>query len=260
MRQTCLRWIVSAVTLILSCAGNAAAQSLLRLDEASRVQAGPPVNFGTTHESFYSIGVSEFDPTTTAQTYSNIGLVGESALRYSTGGRQGFYASAHLPDGAVVTSLTFHLCDSNILGNHWHAGMTICDAVDGLCALAGEVIESTSNIITPCKAYNQDLSALDLVVNNQTQRMLFVAIPGENDETNALAGAVVGYKLQVSPAPPTATFGDVPTNHPFFQFIEALAKAGITGGCGGGDYCPDNPVTRGQMAVFLAKALGLQFP
>ena len=29
---------------------------------------------------------------------------------------------------------------------------------------------------------------------------------------------------------------------------------GITGGCGGGDYCPDNPVTRAQMAVFLLKA------
>jgi hypothetical protein len=25
-------------------------------------------------------------------------------------------------------------------------------------------------------------------------------------------------------------------------------------------YCPDQPVTRGQMAVFLAKALGLHFP
>ena len=29
---------------------------------------------------------------------------------------------------------------------------------------------------------------------------------------------------------------------------------GITGGCGGGNYCPDNPVTRAQMAVFLLKA------
>ena len=209
MRQTYLRWIVSAVILILSCVGNAAAQSRLRLEEAPRVKS--PVNFGTTNESFYPIGPSEFDPTTTAQTYSNVGLPGESALRYSTDGRQGFYASAHLPDGAVVTSLTFHLCDSNISGDHWRAAMTICDAVDGICALAGEVIESTSSIVTPCKAYSQDLSALELVVNNQTQRMLFVAIPGENDESNALAGAVVGYKLQVSPAPPAATFGDVPT-------------------------------------------------
>jgi hypothetical protein len=63
----------------------------------------------------------------------------------------------------------------------------------------------------------------------------------------------------VSPAPGTATFNDVPTTHPFFQFIEALHASGITGGCSAAPplYCPDNSVSRGQMAVFLAKALGL---
>jgi hypothetical protein len=70
----------------------------------------------------------------------------------------------------------------------------------------------------------------------------------------------VQWSRQVSPAPSTASFGDVPTNHPFFQFVEALAAAGITGGCGGGTFCPDAPLTRGQMAVFLAVALGLYFP
>ena len=39
--------------------------------------------------------------------------------------------------------------------------------------------------------------------------------------------------------------------------IEALAASGITSGCGGTSYCPDNPVTRGQMAAFLVRALGL---
>jgi hypothetical protein len=38
------------------------------------------------------------------------------------------------------------------------------------------------------------------------------------------------------------------------NWIEQLSKEGITGGCGGGNYCPDNPVTRAQMAVFLLKA------
>lgn len=69
----------------------------------------------------------------------------------------------------------------------------------------------------------------------------------------------VEWRRQVSPAPDTATFGDVPTSHLFFQQIEALAASGITGGCGGGDYCPGGPVTRGQMAAFLAKALGLHW-
>lgn len=68
------------------------------------------------------------------------------------------------------------------------------------------------------------------------------------------------WTRQVSAAPAAATFGDVPTSHPFFQHVEALVKSGTTAGCGGGDFCPDAPITRGQMAAFLAKALGLQWP
>jgi hypothetical protein len=65
------------------------------------------------------------------------------------------------------------------------------------------------------------------------------------------------WNRQVSPAPGAATFGDVPIGHPFFQFVEALSASGITAGCGGGNFCPDDPLTRGQMAVFLSAALGL---
>ena len=82
---------------------------------------------------------------------------------------------------------------------------------------------------------------------------------GTNDSTNMVRGIRLYYKLQVSPAPAQATFNDVPTGHPFFQFVEALVASGITAGCGNDNYCPDNPVTRGQMAVFIAKALGLHW-
>ena len=50
------------------------------------------------------------------------------------------------------------------------------------------------------------------------------------------------------------SFPDVPVSHPFYAFVENLFHNGITGGCGAGGYCPDNAVTRGQMAVFLLKA------
>ena len=39
------------------------------------------------------------------------------------------------------------------------------------------------------------------------------------------------------------------------DWIEELASLGVTGGCGSGNYCPDAPVTRAQMAVFLLKTL-----
>ena len=56
------------------------------------------------------------------------------------------------------------------------------------------------------------------------------------------------------PPPCTGTFSDVPCPSTFANWIEALAAEGITGGCGAGIYCPQNPVRRDQMAVFLLKA------
>ncbi len=51
------------------------------------------------------------------------------------------------------------------------------------------------------------------------------------------------------------TFADVPFGYWAWQYVESISNAGITGGCGGGNYCPAQSVTRGQMAVFLLKGM-----
>ena len=56
------------------------------------------------------------------------------------------------------------------------------------------------------------------------------------------------------PPPCVGTFPDVPCPSTFANWIEALAAEGVTTGCGGGNFCPDNLVTRRQMAVFLLKS------
>ena len=60
------------------------------------------------------------------------------------------------------------------------------------------------------------------------------------------------------PAAGSAGFADTDGNF-FEDSIDALAAAGVTAGCdtGARRYCPDRPVTRGQMATFVARALGL---
>jgi hypothetical protein len=60
-----------------------------------------------------------------------------------------------------------------------------------------------------------------------------------------------------SPPPATGTFSDVPADYWSAAWIEQLAAEGITSGCATGLYCPENPVTRAQMAVFLVKAFNL---
>ncbi len=58
------------------------------------------------------------------------------------------------------------------------------------------------------------------------------------------------------PPPATGTvFSDVPAGAFAADFIEQLAAEGLTVGCGGGLFCPDNPLTRGQAAAYIAQSL-----
>lgn len=63
--------------------------------------------------------------------------------------------------------------------------------------------------------------------------------------------------------PPAATgtvFADISISHPDAAWIEQLAAEGITNGCLTGPlrYCPNDPVVRGSMGIFLARVFGLQ--
>ena len=63
--------------------------------------------------------------------------------------------------------------------------------------------------------------------------------------------------------PPVAAgtvFTDVPANAFAAAWIEQLVAEGITSGCGNGIFCPNNSVTRAQMAVFLQRTFNLPMP
>jgi hypothetical protein len=60
-----------------------------------------------------------------------------------------------------------------------------------------------------------------------------------------------------APPPAAGLFADVPVSSNFAPWIEELAVEGITAGCGGGNYCPDAPNTRAQMAAFIDATFGL---
>ncbi|MBI5294234.1 MAG: SBBP repeat-containing protein [Chloroflexi bacterium] len=60
-----------------------------------------------------------------------------------------------------------------------------------------------------------------------------------------------------TPPPATGVFADVPANYWAAPWIEQLAAEGITGGCGGGNFCPKTIVNRAQMAVFMISTFNL---
>jgi hypothetical protein len=59
--------------------------------------------------------------------------------------------------------------------------------------------------------------------------------------------------------PPCATplFTDVPAASTFCPFVEELARRGVVAGCAAGRFCPAEPVTRAQVAVFVSATFGL---
>ena len=72
----------------------------------------------------------------------------------------------------------------------------------------------------------------------------------------AAGSAVVAPTAGAGGLPPGGTFVDDDGNT-HEGSIEAISAQGITRGCSTTRYCPDEPVTRGQMAAFLTRALHL---
>jgi len=174
---------------------------------------------------------------------------------YRTGGGI-FIASVQLPAGAIVSALEFAGYDANATEN-LSLSFNWTQKINGLS------LDHLPALSTTGSSGWQVVSAPPFtpwtVDNNTYSYVVYVAFGAATDSSLILGSVRVGYKLQISPDPATATFADVPVGHPFHRFVEALYASGITGGCGGGNYCPDAPVTRGQMAVFLAGALGLHW-
>ena len=83
--------------------------------------------------------------------------------------------------------------------------------------------------------------------------------PGDNVTRAQMAVFLLRakYGSDYIPPDPTGVFSDVPIGSFADRWIEQLAVEGITAGCGGGNYCPADPVTRAQMAVFLVRTFEL---
>jgi hypothetical protein len=217
---------------------------------ATALGAQPSPKFGTSQTSYVTLGPSEFNPLN-----SDDGFV-RGFLLNATSGSGTFYATAHLPSGALVTYFEFDYCDTNASGKHVTVKLEDCPTV-GDCSAPTLVTSLTSMTTLFCGSIS--VQGFSYTVDNTAHRLFLVATMSSLDSTNEFGGAKLGYNLQVSPAPAFAQFNDVPTTDWAFQFIEALAKAGITTGCSIDPplYCPDSQITRREMAVFLAVALGL---
>jgi hypothetical protein len=186
-------------------------------------------------------------------------------FRNSGGFSSSWGAQVELPAGALVTGLECHFFDEVFIlvatVGFWKEFHDISTNTPGSTFITSVSTTGNGGFEQPSSTgFNAPI--LFREGNRTNTYMLRLDLPFTSDLLGVISfkGCRLFWQRQISPAPAVATFVDVPLGHPFFQFIEALAASGITIGCAVGQYCPDQPVTRAQMAAFLARALGLHFP
>lgn len=243
-----VRVVVAALALSIAFA--------LARPAAGQPSNGRPRTYGTSVDSILTVGSWEFDVEDSIFRVVSVGG-GDPNGRYVLGASACFDASVHLPGGSYIDFFELVGCDtSSTPDEEVNAGLFICD-LSSNCHLAGNPLNVARTSGAPgCTLVASDVIA-ETVDNSANLYTLRVCTTSGNSSTYFRA-VRIWYRLQVSPAPATATFADVPTNHIYFRAIEALAKSGITSGCGNGNFCPSQAVTRGELAKFLANALGLQ--
>ena len=222
--------------------------------EYSEPRAEP---WGGTASSAKTIHALSFQESDATMTFSYSATTGH---RFRTG--SGFFwfdADVDVPSGSQLMGLELEGCDTSATQ---HIAVYLFRKGAPAGTIASVASFATTDAATPGCVFvggPANLPAGEFVNNRSTTYFVRAELTGTTEATS-FGGVRLFYRLRVSPAPAVATFADVPTTNGFFQFVEALAASGITGGCGGGNFCPDAPLTRGQMAVFLAAALGLHFP
>lgn len=230
-------------------AGPAAAVSRRGRALSSSASPSNPETWGTGLTS-HTIQAFAFNTLTSTMGYTGSGLVGGLACN---GAACVLTAPVFLPAGALVVEVEVEACDTHVIDSALVLFTRSTSPAGALTNVA--VVETTGS--PGCDFFTVPISPPEEIDNYLHTYFLQVGL-GATTATRLYAVRLF-YRLQVSPAPLGATFSDVPVGHPYHRFVEALFRSGITSGCGGGQFCVNNPITRGEMAVFMAAALGLQF-
>ncbi len=203
-------------------------------------------------DQILSLGYAAFRPLGSETVFSqhNDGyLYGTSAAGAA------YVAPVQLPQGAYITQMC-------VYANVTDASMPVLAYLNRSRLVAGGQSPQWANIQfatddvpigygTVCADVNHVFHDIDGQYN--TAYDLEILAGG----TSGFGGVRLAWRREISLPPVSPTFADVQPGDFGYQQIEALVASGVTGGCGGGNYCPNATVTRAQMAIFLAKALGL---
>ena len=232
-------------------------------------------------------GVASFDVTLEDSQASNMPPI--SATATDPDGNTSEFSQKLVHDSSPRAGAPTGGTQVTLVGTHFAAGAAV--TFGGVAGTGESVVDETEMKVTAPALAAGTVNDIEVTNTDGTSAILrsawiadFLDVPGSHQfhsfvgtlVSNGIAAGIgsglygVGnatlrqqmavFLLKAShglcyvPPPCHGDFGDVPCSSDFAKWIEALADQGITGGCGGENYCPQNPVRRDQMAVFLLKA------
>jgi hypothetical protein len=212
--------------------------------------------YGVSTTDTLTINAAEFRPLVPSQEYQisfDLNLTAISGFTF-------YMAPVRLPSGALITNLELTGCDDDNLENH-QLVVVLARVLD-----PNGVQETMATVASGpgCSSWSETSIANPAVDNPKYSYYVMVVFTsgiGPMYGPDLRFRAVRLYwNRQVTPLDGAADFSDVPLGNTYRQYVEAATASGILNECAVGRFCPDNPVTRAQLALALAKALGLKYP
>lgn len=259
-----IRGRILALVGLVFCASLAAAQdaesrAVERRTDGPRSIAAE--SYGITNTDYMTITAAEFRPIHPSYLY----LIDFSKLMMTnTGGGNIFVAPVSMPSGALVIGLELAGCDLFTDDN--------IEAVLGRVEEPNGPVEIMAELFTDGTASSPgdgcnfwlDASVVTPTIDNLTYSyyvlVAFGTYTAPYTSDLKLRAVRLFWRRQVQASDGSPAFSDVPGGNAYRKYVEAATALGIMSPCAAGLFCPDNPVTRAQLALALAKALGLDYP
>ena len=222
--------------------------------EAADILPEGEESFGQNSQATW-IAAPEFSPTDSGTTY-NRGPAGIGSLRCRTAGASFWFdAEIRLPSGARLSIVRIFYDDSDADGRVWFwMDRTTVNETPGVPWTISQFFGPLSSPVGIGRWGNVAGSPNLLIANRLN---IYTARFRSDGAGSCFAGVRLFWNRQIRTGLPNP-FVDISSFPAVFQdSIKALAASGITTGTTPNTYSPNNNVTRAQMAVFLARALGL---
>jgi hypothetical protein len=233
---------------------NVTARGLGSQTEAPKSLAGEA--YGVTTTDHLTINATAFRPMSPSQDYQ---FDLDGTMMAMSGGWY-YMAPVLLPSGALITNFEVAGCDFDTDPDQQLA-VFLTRALDP--SGSGETMATVSSG-PGCDFWSESSIVSPAVDNFKYSYFVVLRLGGEFSGAYGASLKLRAVRLywtrQVTPLDGVAEFSDVPLDNTYRQYVEAATASGILTECAAGRFCPENPVTRAQLALALAKALGLKYP